>query len=152
MIASFIIGSFIIIAPIWLMFAIAVGAVAQERGRSGVGWFFHAVFFSPLFALACLACCPVLAKAEEEPLRQPSKILTKDCPDCGETVKGTANVCRFCGYRAPQAEQATSSTLTAERVNPLIATQDCRRCGAMLSSNATRCQRCGVSVDPMAET
>ena len=39
----------------WLLFAVAVGAIASSKGRSGIGWFLLAVIISPLIAVIIVA-------------------------------------------------------------------------------------------------
>lgn len=42
----------------WLVLAVAVGAAANARGRSGIGWFILAVLISPVLALIFLIALP----------------------------------------------------------------------------------------------
>ncbi len=41
---------------IWFGVCIAVGAFASKKGRSGIGWFFFALFLSPLLGGIIVAC------------------------------------------------------------------------------------------------
>jgi hypothetical protein len=71
---------------LWTLLAIAVGLLAsREFGRSGIGWFFLALLFTPLVGLL-LFLLP--------PRRRP-------CPFCGELIQASAVVCRFCGREVP---------------------------------------------------
>ena len=106
----FFAGFFVIVLPIWLMASIFVSAVAWERGRNMFGWFILAMIYSPLFALACLATCPVRPNKEQ----RESMI---DCPDCAEAVKAAAKVCRHCGFRWQGASaKEGASSLFSQRV------------------------------------
>jgi hypothetical protein len=68
------------------LLAIAVGFLAsREFGRSGLGWFFLALLFTPLVGLL-LFLLP--------PRRRP-------CPFCGELIQRSAVVCRFCNREVP---------------------------------------------------
>lgn len=50
----------IILVLLWLILAIAIGAAAGQRGRSGAGWFLLAVIISPLIAGLLLVIFPDL--------------------------------------------------------------------------------------------
>jgi hypothetical protein len=74
---------------LWTVLAVAIGVLAsREFGRSGLGWFFLALFFTPLVGLL-LFLLP--------PRRRP-------CPFCGELIQPSAIVCRFCGREVPPAQ------------------------------------------------
>ncbi|SRR6266567_511939 len=49
-----------IIALVWIVFAILIAAAANSRGRSGFGWFLLAVVISPLLAGLFLLLLPNL--------------------------------------------------------------------------------------------
>ena len=88
-------------AGFWFLAALIVGLVAsREFGRSGMGWFLLAIFFTPLIG-GLLFLLP--------PRRIP-------CPFCAEPIKPSAVVCRFCN-RSIQRQQHQSE---ATRVGRLL--------------------------------
>lgn len=43
---------------VWIIFSIVVGYAAAARGRSSIGWFLVALFFSPIIAVLFLIAFP----------------------------------------------------------------------------------------------
>ena len=82
----------------WLLFAVAVGVLAANRGRSGIGWFALSVAISPLLgAIFCVASKNLSAIA---PANQQTHV---KCPRCAELVLPEARVCKHCsGALTPQ--------------------------------------------------
>lgn len=76
-------GAPMAIALGWFVFAILAGYLASTKGRSGFGWFFLALFISPLIAFIA-----ILIAGESG----------KKCPACAETVKLEALKCKHCGH------------------------------------------------------
>jgi hypothetical protein len=63
--------------------SIVVGIIAAKvRGRSGWGWFFLSVLFSPLLMGILLLFLPKLGR---------------HCPFCAEVISEQAQVCKHCG-------------------------------------------------------
>jgi hypothetical protein len=89
------------IALFWLFFAVIVGVIAANRGRSGFGWFLLSLVISPLLGA-------VLVLALGAPRVDPSRDGDhKKCPSCAEWVKREAIKCKHCG------EALTLATTTA---------------------------------------
>jgi len=81
------------IVLLWIVLSIIPAVIASKKGRSGIGWFFLALFISPLLAgIIAAAIGPV----EGGNIRK--------CPFCSEMVKSDASVCRHCGKELPKAK------------------------------------------------
>jgi hypothetical protein len=91
---------------IWIVLAIVGAIVANNKGRWGGGWFFVCLLLTPLAILVLLAL-PTLKPTEAQPVRlvEGSSEPTKVCPQCAETVKAAAKICRFCRYEFPPEDR-----------------------------------------------
>jgi len=84
---------------LWFVLAIAAGVFADNRGRSGLGWFFISVVFSPLIGFILLMIFPKQGSAafpKDEMGRAISPDTHVRCPDCKELVRRDAIKCKHC--------------------------------------------------------
>ena len=73
---------------IWLALSIAIGTVAEKKGKSAATWMVIAVLISPLIAYV------ILAVSESDDVRT--------CPFCAEKIKAQAKICRYCHHDLPR--------------------------------------------------
>jgi hypothetical protein len=83
-----------ILVLVWIVLAIAVGAYASSKGRSGVGFFFLSLLLSPLIGFLFALVAKTDAAALE--LRALGGGDMRKCPHCAELVKAEAAICRYC--------------------------------------------------------
>lgn len=111
----------IIIILFWIALAVTVGIYADSKGLGGVGYFFFALFLSPLIAFIVVAgSSPAREKVAE-------RANMKKCPDCAEYVQAEASICRFCKHHFTE-------------------NLFCTACGKPLSAGADFCTVCGKQV------
>jgi hypothetical protein len=85
------------IAFFWFVLAVAVGILANSRGRSGFGWFLLAVLLTPLLGFILVLASKDLSKAEAAAVGVPGGATHVRCPACAEWVLPEAAVCKHCG-------------------------------------------------------
>ena len=100
----------------WIVFCGLVAAYASSKGQSAVGYFFLALFFSPLIAFLIA----VLSKPDREAVAKKSGL--KKCPQCAEYIQAEALVCRFCGRKFDAAQIAAEAAA-------LLSVKKCGMCG-----------------------
>lgn len=87
-------------AAYWFIASIIVGIIASSKDRSGLGYFFISLFFSPLLIGILILVLPSL---KEQAIRisgeEASPKTHVRCPDCRELVRMDANVCKHCRTR-----------------------------------------------------
>ncbi|MBX3610999.1 MAG: hypothetical protein KF871_14000 [Hydrogenophaga sp.] len=100
----------------WVLFAVAVGINASNRGRSGVGWFFLSLLISPLLGLLFVAVSKDLSSKPGATPSAPSAATHVKCPACAEWVLPEAKVCKHCGSQlTPVTGFKTGEQLQAEK-------------------------------------
>lgn len=89
------------IVIIWTLLSVVAGVVAENKGRSGVGFFFLSMVLSPLIGIIGAA----VARPDQDTIerRQLSSGRYRRCPQCAELVRAEAQRCRFCGAALGQA-------------------------------------------------
>lgn len=78
----------------WLILAILVGVFAGSKGRSGIGFFFLALIFSPLIGFVIALVVSPITKVTEARALESGEV--KKCPSCAELVKIEAEICKHC--------------------------------------------------------
>jgi len=101
-------------AIFWLLFAVAAGVYAGNRGRSGFGWFLISALISPLLGILFIAVSKDLSKAPAA--AAPHHDTHLKCPSCAEWVLPEASKCKHCGEAlTPQPDYARKKAVAAAR-------------------------------------
>src|SRR5262245_23334717 len=93
-------------ALIWIALSILAGALAHNKGRSGLGFFILSLLLSTIVGL--IAAAIVRSDRTELEQRSLARAEAKKCPYCAEIVKVEAVVCRYCGRELPVEVNVTT--------------------------------------------
>jgi len=87
----------------WIVLSVLVSIFANNKGRSGISFFFISLLLSPVIGFII----PVVISPIREKVAEKSGL--KKCSECAEYVQGEARVCRFCGHKFPESPESPQS-------------------------------------------
>lgn len=115
---------------LWVVLVIVAGIIANNKGRSVLGWVLLSALVAPITILILLALPPLRAPAPMAvqvvnapaqswaPPPPPLPSDTKACPRCAETIKRAALICRFCQYDFAAKPSARGGDQEAGQTSP----------------------------------
>ncbi len=116
---------------IWLIFGVISAIIANNKGRSGCGWFIVGVLLGPIGIILAL----VVSKDDDRITRDViDRGDMKACPHCQELVKVEASKCKHCG-----------SVLSDNQV--YSQSKYCTYCGKVIDPGNKYCGSCGQKRD-----
>lgn len=92
---------------LWIVLSVLAGVLAENKGRSGVGFFFLSLVLSPLIGLIAAAVVENRKNVIAERAIESGE--SRKCPFCAEIIKAEATICRFCGREQPKQEAGITS-------------------------------------------
>lgn len=101
----------------WLILSGLVGWFASTKGRSGFGFFILSLLISPILVFIVA----LLVKDQTSPQPKLTNENSKICPQCAESVRSQAKICRFCKYSfndEPAISKSTATTFNNNSVSP----------------------------------
>lgn len=124
-IGGFSLSMFIII---WIAFSIIVGAIADQRGRDAIVFFFTALILSPLIAIIILIAIPAVTPPDPQKTQ---------CPHCHGLVDRHVECCMHCRRDIQwHAEPALLSASIKSEISDISDLAECQYCGRMFSFNS----------------
>ena len=123
---------------------ILIGALAQKKNRSIVGWCIAALFFGLIPFI-------ILAFQEDEtyiPRNSDVKVLERVCPSCGKKINSIR--CPYCVQRtktvsvSDAVQVRTDLSVKVQKHNGMI---HCPKCKLTQKADSTYCQGCGIRFD-----
>jgi hypothetical protein len=124
---------------IWLALSILAGIIANQKGRSGIGFFLLSLVLSPLVGIIAALVAGQNTRRVEE--KQIASHENKRCPYCAEIIRKEAIVCRYCGK---DLSEGLATTISASR--PRASQVGTLSSGTTTDESTPQCSICGQRV------